>query len=104
MHLDDARTTAVPLDVALSRLISPDRDVRRATAEAVTEALQPGLRTRAYIFNTLLPDKAIDDRLRNYPTWLASRNLANEATDESVAGADRRGPRALRPARSAGTR
>ena len=44
----------------------------------------PGLRTRAYIFNTLLQDKAVDDRLRNYPTWLASRNLANEASDESV--------------------
>jgi oligoendopeptidase F len=74
----------VALDVALSRLISPDRDVRRSTADAVTTALQPGLRTRAYIFNTLLQDKAIDDRLRSYTTWLASRNLANEASDESV--------------------
>jgi oligoendopeptidase F len=74
----------VALDVALSRLMSPDRDVRRSTAEAVTTALRPGLRTRAYIFNTLLQDKAIDDRLRSYPTWLASRNLANEASDESV--------------------
>ena len=74
----------VALDVALSRLMSPDREVRRSTAEAVTTALRPGLRTRAYIFNTLLQDKAIDDRLRSYPTWLASRNLANEASDESV--------------------
>ena len=37
-----------------------------------------------YVFNTLLQDKAIDDRLRSYPNWLASRNLANEASDESV--------------------
>jgi oligoendopeptidase F len=74
----------VPLDVALSRLVSPDRDVRRTTAEAVTAALEPGLRTRAYVFNTLLLDKAVDDRLRSYPGWLASRNLANEASDESV--------------------
>jgi len=73
-----------PLDVALSRLASADRDVRRATAEAVTEALAPGLRTRAYIFNTLLHDKAVNDRLRGYPTWLSSRNLANEVSDESV--------------------
>ena len=64
--------------------MSPDRDVRRTTAEAVTTALAPGLRTRAYIFNTLLQDKAVDDRLRSFPTWLASRNLANEASDESV--------------------
>ena len=53
-------------------------------AERVTAALQPGLRTRAYTFNTLLADKMIDDRLRAYPHWLASRNLSNEASDESV--------------------
>jgi oligoendopeptidase F len=84
VHLDDTPPEGVQLDVALSRLVSPDRDVRRATAEAVTEALQPGLRTRAYVFNTLLADKATDDRLRHYPSWLTSRNLANEATDKSV--------------------
>jgi oligoendopeptidase F len=74
----------VPLDVALSRLMAPDREVRRTAAEAVTAALQPGLRTRAYIFNTIAQDKAVDDRLRSYPSWIASRNLANEASDESV--------------------
>ena len=73
------------LDVALSRLALADRDVRRTTAEAVTAALSPGLRTRAYLFNTLLADKATDDRLRRYPHWLAARNLSNEASDESVA-------------------
>ena len=71
----------VSLDIALSKLHDPDREVRRETAEAITEALQPGLRTRAYVFNTLLQDKAIKDRLRNYPHWLATRNLSNEASD-----------------------
>ncbi len=75
----------VALDVALSRLVLADRELRRSTAEAVTEALAPGLRTRAYLFNTLLADKATDDRLRHYPNWLAARNLSNEASDESVA-------------------
>jgi oligoendopeptidase F len=75
----------VTLDMALSRLHSPSRDVRRTTAEAVTRALEPGLRTRASIFNALLVDKATDDRLRSYPHWLAARNLANEASDKSVA-------------------
>jgi oligoendopeptidase F len=74
----------VALDVALSRLTLADHDVRRTTAEAVTAALAPGLRTRAFLFNTLLADKATDDRLRSYPHWLAARNLANEASDESV--------------------
>ena len=50
----------------------------------MTAALEPGLRTRAYVLNTLLADKMVEDRLRNYSHWLASRNLANEASDESV--------------------
>jgi oligoendopeptidase F len=74
----------VSLEEALSRLSSPDRGERRAAAESVTVALEPGLRTRAFVFNTLLADKAVDDRLRKYPDWLASRNLDNEASDESV--------------------
>jgi oligoendopeptidase F len=51
----------------------------------VTAALEPGLRTRAYIYNTIAQDKATDDRLRRYPSWISSRNLSNEASDESVA-------------------
>ena len=62
----------------------PDRAVRQGAHGAVTAGLQPGLRTRAFIFNTLLNDKSVDDRLRSYPTWVSSRNLANEASDESV--------------------
>jgi oligoendopeptidase F len=72
------------LDMALSRLQSPDREERRVSAEAVTFALDPGLRTRAFIYNTLVYDKSVEDRLRRYPHWLASRNLSNEASDESV--------------------
>jgi oligoendopeptidase F len=81
----DGEAEPASLDVALARLHDPDRETRKSAAEAVTEALQPGLRTRAYVFNTLLQDKAISDRLRSYPHWLASRNLSNEASDESVA-------------------
>jgi oligoendopeptidase F len=74
----------VSLEVALSRLQHPDRDTRRGAAEAVSLTLEPGLRTRAFIYNTLVHDKSVEDRLRRYPHWLASRNLANEASDESV--------------------
>jgi oligoendopeptidase F len=74
----------VSLEVALSRLFDSDRAIRRDTAERVTRALEPGLRVRGYVLNTLLADKMVEDRLRHYPHWLASRNLANEASDESV--------------------
>jgi oligoendopeptidase F len=77
-------SSPVTLEEALSRLHDPDRRRRAEAAEAVTEALRPGLRTRAFVFNTLLQDKSTKDRLRSYPSWIASRNLANEASDESV--------------------
>jgi oligoendopeptidase F len=72
------------LEEGLSRIQSPDPEVRAAAAAAVTAGLAPGLRTRAFIYNTLLADKATDDRLRSYPTWITSRNMSNEASDESV--------------------
>lgn len=84
VDLGDGEAGGVSLDIALSKLHDPDREIRRETAERITDALQPGLRTRAYVFNTLLQDKAIKDRLRSYPHWLATRNLSNEASDESV--------------------
>ncbi|WP_445151788.1 M3 family oligoendopeptidase [Baekduia sp. Peel2402] len=81
----DGEDEPVALDVALSRLMSPDRTLRAHVAERVTEALQPTLRIRAYIYNTLMADKATEDRLREFPSWISSRNLSNEASDESVA-------------------
>lgn len=75
---------SLPLESGLSQLQHPDREVRKVAAEAVTQGLAPGLRTRAFVFNTLLLDKSVDDRLRSFDTWVSSRNLSNEASDESV--------------------
>ena len=82
----DLADTDEPLQLmeALSRLQDPDRERRAEAAGAVTEALEPDLRTRAFIYNTLLQDKATKDRLRSFDHWLAARNLDNEASDESV--------------------
>ena len=80
----DGTTATVSLMQALANMQHPDRAVRQGAHAAITEGLQPGLRTRAFIFNTILNDKSIDDRLRTYPSWISSRNLANEASDESV--------------------
>ena len=97
IRLFDELTSAIEVDVpdehggkgvslmeALSLLSHPDRNVRKQAADGVTAGLAPGLRTRAYVFNTLLLDKSITDRQRGYDTWISSRNLANEASDESV--------------------
>ena len=73
------------LDQALAKLARLTEQGERArVAEAVTEALQPGLRTRGYILNTILSERSIEDRLRGYETWISARNLANEIPDEAA--------------------
>jgi oligoendopeptidase F len=74
----------VPLATALSMVREADRSVRERASHAITTALGRDVRTRAYIFNVVLNDKAIGDRLRKYPTWISSRNLANETSDAAV--------------------
>ncbi len=74
----------VPEQVVLNKLYDPDRDVRRRAAASITAGLKDLSRTTTFIFNTILADKASDDRLRNYPTWISARNLSNEVADESV--------------------
>jgi oligoendopeptidase F len=80
----DLDGTEIGFEEAMSKLYSPDRDLRRRAAEAVTAALEPGLRTRVYVFNTIAVDRSIDDRLRGYETWISARNLSNDTTDEAV--------------------
>ena len=69
---------------ALSLLTSHDRSVRAKAADAVTRTLDKDIRTRAYIYNMLVQDKATDDRLRGYEHWLQSFNLSQEASDAAV--------------------
>jgi oligoendopeptidase F len=69
----------------LSKLYEPDRDLRRRTALGFTGGLEAHQRELTYIFNTILADKAANDRLRGFSHWLASRNLSNEVADETVA-------------------
>ena len=74
----------LPLEAGLSNLQHPDREVRKKSAEAVSAGLEPGLRTRAFVYNTLLLNKSVDDKLRGFDSWISSRNLSNEASDASV--------------------
>jgi len=73
------------LDEALAKLTRlTDQAERGRVAAAVTETLQPGLRTRGYVLNTILNERAIEDRLRGYDTWISTRNLSNEIPDEAA--------------------
>ncbi len=74
----------VPLEAILNQLYSPERETRKAAQESITAGLRDNLHITGYIFNTILADKASTDRLRSYPTWVSSRNMANEVDDASV--------------------
>lgn len=68
----------------LSKLYEPDRSQRKEAALAFTDGLKEHSRTLTYVFNTILADKASDDRLRGYDHWLQSRNVSNEVDDDTV--------------------
>lgn len=78
------RGEALPLQQATSRLHDADRGLRRDVHAGVTEGLAGLQRPLAYVFNTVLADKASSDKLRGYDSWIASRNEANEIDAASV--------------------
>jgi len=69
----------------LSLLYEPDRSVRRLAADALTRGLREHAHPLAFVFNTLVQDKASRDRLRRYPDPATERHLANEIEPETVA-------------------
>jgi len=76
---------SVAVDEALARLSQElEQSERGRVAAAVTDALRPGVRTRGYILNTILNERALEDRLRGYPTWISARHLSNDIPDEAA--------------------
>ena len=74
----------VSQETVLKQLYQPDRTVRQTAAASMTAGLRANLRTTTFIYNTILADKASDDALRKYPSWISGRNLANKASDATV--------------------
>lgn len=68
----------------LSQLYEPDRETRRRAADSLTRGLKEHSRLLAFVFNTLVQDKATRDRLRKYASPIDDRNLANEIDDTTV--------------------
>src|SRR5262249_10340161 len=67
-----------------AKLYDADRGIRQAAAAGLTRGLQENARLLTYIFNNLVLDHKADCGLRNFPTPMAPRHLANEITDEVV--------------------
>ncbi len=68
----------------LTLLHDPDRNVRRAGADALTAGLKSNRRIFSFIYNNLVQDHAVHDRLRSYTDPMQSRNLANEIDRTTV--------------------
>jgi oligoendopeptidase F len=80
----DGATLDLGEEEVLALLYEPEREVRREAADALTRVLHENARTLGFVLNTLVQDKAGDDRRRRYPSPMASRHLANEIDAESV--------------------
>ncbi len=80
----EGRREELSEEEVLALLYEPDRELRRAAADALTRGLEGESRLLGFVFNTLVLDKAIRDRFRRYPHPMRERNLANEISDATV--------------------
>ena len=76
---------ALPLEVTLNQLQSPDGEARRKAAQALAATFKENIRTFTLITNTLAKDKEIADRWRGFADIADSRHLANRVEPEVVA-------------------
>ncbi|TVR30947.1 MAG: M3 family oligoendopeptidase [Balneolaceae bacterium] len=68
----------------LSKLHNPDRELRKKAHQSLTDTFTDHSRSLTFIFNTLLADKYTNDKLRNYESWISSRNLSNQTDSDTV--------------------
>ena len=68
----------------LSFLYDQDRKKRKAAWSGLTRGLTENSHVLTYIFNTLVNDHSINDRLRTYEDPMAARHLSNEISHGAV--------------------
>jgi len=77
-------TTVMTEQEVLERLRHADRAVRIAAADAFSSGLGAMQRVITYVYNTLLADKKLEDRLRKFEAAEDSRHLSNELDKPTV--------------------
>ncbi|MDJ0625583.1 MAG: M3 family oligoendopeptidase [Candidatus Caenarcaniphilales bacterium] len=68
----------------LSLLYSSNREIRKNAAESLTLGLRQHAPLLTYVFNILVQEHSIENKLRGYSNPISSRNLSNEIEDEAV--------------------
>ncbi|HEX2948495.1 MAG TPA: M3 family oligoendopeptidase [Armatimonadota bacterium] len=80
----NGETSTMTESEILSKFYDPDRTVRRAASEGLTEGLKQRARLFTFITNTLAYDKSVDDRLTHFDNPEAARHLADEVDTDIV--------------------
>ena len=80
----DGKTDERSQQEVLALLRHEDRATRQAAGDSITAGLKDQERVLVFIFNTLMQDKSIEDRLRGFQFAEQSRHMANELDRETV--------------------
>lgn len=81
---DSAEVKELSQEEVLHLLRSPSRAMRQAAADSLSAGLNELNRVIVFIYNTLLADKKLEDRLRRFGYPEQSRHMANELSEETV--------------------
>jgi oligoendopeptidase F len=68
----------------MNRMSDKDHLVRKKAAKSFGAGLEQNIKLFSLITNTLAKDKEIEDKWRNFPRAVSSRNLSNQVEDEVV--------------------
>lgn len=68
----------------MTRMSDKNSLVRKKAAKSFGKGLEKNIKLFSLITNTLAKDKDIEDKWRNFPRPVSSRNLANQVEDEVV--------------------
>ncbi|MCW5939832.1 MAG: M3 family oligoendopeptidase [Fimbriimonadaceae bacterium] len=77
-------TSVLSQEEVLDLLHDPDRAVRIAACDSLSAGLKELNRPLVFLYNTLLADKKLEDRLRRFEHPETSRHMANELDKETV--------------------
>ena len=74
----------VDLSQILNTFLDSDTQKRKKAAESLSKTLGQNIETFAFVMNTLIKDKEIEDQMRGFKKPISERNLSNSVEDEIV--------------------
>ncbi|MGH7885146.1 MAG: M3 family oligoendopeptidase, partial [Thermodesulfobacteriota bacterium] len=80
----NGKKTKLTESETLALLYDPERKIRKAAHNGLTKGLTDNSHVLTFIFNTLVNDHSINDRLRSFTDPMSSRHLSNEILNETV--------------------